>query len=196
MEPASILGSPPPPSGTVINIADTLPNLLYATAGGLLVSAQAQTPLDYSFNGFPKTVTYARDNILISNVTASDLSFLSNVVCAPVIFNITDNSQLTSLSGLNVWPWDGGPLQNITMLNNPLLLQPGFQPLGPLLQCESGSSPQKLAQVLVTPASCNQTLTTVNAVCAYINNGTCGATPGGPSVSKKSQLLPNGRNLG
>eukprot|EP00884_Botryococcus_braunii_P014746 jgi/Botrbrau1/23272/Bobra.0102s0015.1 len=175
LEPPSFLVPPlpSPPAGTVINIADTLPNLLYATAGGLAVSAFGNAPLSYSFNGFPRSIVYARDNILVSDVSTSDLSFLSNVVCAPATLTIGQfgNSQLTSLSGLNVWP--EGLLQKVGVLNNPLLLQQGFEPLGALLQCEAGTSPQTISMVGVNPVECNQLLSDLTQLCSYINYGLC-----------------------
>eukprot|EP00884_Botryococcus_braunii_P014738 jgi/Botrbrau1/23265/Bobra.0102s0010.1 len=173
LEPPSFLGFSSPPTGTVLNIADTFPNLLYATGDGMFVSGQPQGPLSYSFNGFPRNMVYVRDSIIVSYLSTSDLSFLSNVVCAPatLIIGQRGNTQLTSLSGLKVWP--EGLLQYIGVMNSPLLLQQGFQPLGALLQCEAGTSPQTISTVRVNPVECNQLLTDLTQLCTYINFGMC-----------------------
>eukprot|EP00884_Botryococcus_braunii_P023498 jgi/Botrbrau1/9832/Bobra.0313s0011.2 len=175
VEPSSYISNQTPPPGTVINLADTLPNLLYATGRGLLTSYIIRTPLGYSFNGFPKNVEYAKDYIVLSDLSTSDLSFLSNVVCAPTILHIGEyqNSQLTSLSGLNFWP--AGDLKFLFMTDNPLLLQQGFQPLGAMLECRAGSSPQSEPQVIhVTVVECPyKLLGNLNELCRYINFGKC-----------------------
>lgn len=180
MEPASLLAKPAPPAGTVINVRNTLPYLLYATQGGLQVSAYAQVPLEYLFDGFPNTVRYAQQNIQVSDVVSVDLSFMSNIFCAPFALLITRNSQLTSLSGLNIWP--SGSLRNLTMLENPLLSQSAFAPLGSLLQCEAGSSPQDVS-VAVQTVECTL-LSNLNQLCNYIESGICP----GPGTSMPGQL--------
>jgi hypothetical protein len=179
VEPSNFLDArlPPPPSYTIVSLADVLPNLQYAVVGGLQVAKYAGTkPLNYLFDGFPFGVVYAEDNIQVTSTNASDLSFLSNVLCPPANFIVSNNAELTSLSGLNIWP--EGLLKTVTMFGNPLLLRAGFQALAPVLQCSASSPPQ--ITVSVTPADCFE-LTSVSLLCTYILQGCPPAPPPPPS---------------
>lgn len=99
----------------------------------------SQTGLDYMFNGFPRTVQGVQDTITLKTLSTSNLSFLSNVVCAPaVITTIYNNPSLASLSGMIAHFYD--PSQGLQVLGNPLE-HLGCQALGPMLQCSGATSP-------------------------------------------------------
>lgn len=167
LEPASYFGSIAPPPDTVISLVNSLPNLAYATQGGLSASANTfLVPLGYSFDGFPSGVIYARDSIQVQGTSALDLSFLSNVICAPIFLGITNNAQLTSLNGINIWPV--GSLVSIEASGNPLLTRQGYAPLGPVLQCDT-QTPANV-EVNVETVDCPR-MTTVAELCAYITTG-------------------------
>lgn len=162
-------GFPLPPNGTIVSLVNTLPQLAYATGGGLLV----QSPLGYLIDGFPKTLSYSQDWIDPVDTNATTLDFLSNVDCAPKALVIARNPNLVSLEGINIWPT--GILQNITMFENPLLTRAGFAPLGAMLQCGTESPSDVI--INVTSADCRQ-LTTVAELCLYISTG----CPLGPTL--------------
>lgn len=138
-----------------------LPNLRYLSYG--LKSAGP-------FDGFPKNVAYVGQSIAVSGANSSDLSYFSNIVCAPKSLSISYNRYLSSLSGLNIWP--AGDLQNLVVEYNPLLTRAALQPLGLILQCQAGSSPQNsTVTVSVLPDECSNRLASADAFCTYLLNG-------------------------
>lgn len=186
VESAAFYAYSSPPNGTIIQLSNTLPNLTYLTTGGLLVASQTNFgPLGYLIDGFPKTVTFSRDNIVAKDTTSTDLSFLSNVVCSPGVLMIADNLNLTSLSGINIWPT--GVLQRVIASNNPLLNRTGYGPLGALLEC--GSEPPTAVTVDVAPSDCRR-LTNVAELCFYIGFGCPIAPPPPPSPPPPAACPP------
>lgn len=172
-EQAAWASYPAPPPGTVVPLANTLPSLLdtYALTVGL-----NSGPLEYQFDGFPKTVRYVVDAITLTQLASTDLAFLSNLLCAPNgATTIANNSKLASLAGLKAkFSKFSTSDQQLTMSNNPELFQPGFQQLGSALRCNGTTSRLTLSQVFVAPADCpnnGNALSTVADVCSYLVNG-------------------------
>lgn len=166
MDRAATVGFPGPPPGVVIPIANTLPSLLYTTQLTVV-----RDSVDYTFDGFPQTLQVVAEAKVLANLSTSDLSFLSNGVCAPIFqVLVLNNLQLTSLSGLVAYFYISFP--QLIVSGNPLLLQPGLQPLGPALQCNGPTSPLTLDNVEVEHSDCpnnvNNPLGTVDQVCAYL----------------------------
>lgn len=172
MEQAAILGYPDPPPGTTISLTNALPNLQLVRQG-IGVNTLSQTPgLPYTFDGFPKSVVYVGFSILALNLNTTDLSFMSNILCAPQTFVLGLNFNLASLSGLNIWP--SGSLRTLVVRANPQLSQTAYQPLGAVLQCQDGSSPQNATvRAQVFPDDCDpiQELPSVDDFCLYLRFG-------------------------
>lgn len=171
MERADEVSFPAPPPGVAILVANTLPYLLYTRA--LTVGPLTGQPLDYNFDGFPQTLRVVADSMNLNDLSTSNLSFISNVVCAPQVqVTILDNLQLTSLQGLVAYFYDAA--QNLLVSGNFDLLQAGLQPLGPALQCNGPTSPLTINSISVEHSDCpnnvNNPLSTVNQVCAYLND--------------------------
>lgn len=200
MERADWVGFSPPPADTLIFVSDTLPSLLYTS--DLTVAAQSPGPIDYTFDGFPNALKVVQNSMTLSQLGATDLTFLSNLVCAPAgTTTISNNPSLAYLSGLIAYFYDVG--QGLTMASNPLLTQFGLQPLGFALQCDGASwssSPLTLSTFSVEinnkcSGSYTNPLTSVNELCGYLVDPACS---GGPSVVRPSApgSRPDARSAG
>lgn len=169
---AFLIGLPSPPTGAVIPVSNTLPSLKFVKA-----AASAWLTLENSkveFDGFPKTLQLVRDFMSLSRLSTTNLSFLSNLVCAPTGFTeITDNTHLTSLSGLQAYFRSSQSFQRMTFSNNPLLLRRGYQPLSSVLQCNGATSPVSFpfsASINDCLGGNPNPLTSVTEFCSYLVN--------------------------
>lgn len=160
---------PPPPAGAVIPVSNTLPSLKNAQS----LVAGFYNRFDYEFDGFPKTIQVVRDGMTLRNLSTSDLSFLSNLVCAPKLTRISDNAHLTFLSGLRAY-FSFPTVKTLDVGGNPQLLRSGYQPLGPVLQCDGASSSLTLqsfsAEVNDCLGSNPNPITSINGFCSYLVN--------------------------
>lgn len=166
------MSSPPPPAGTVIPLTNTLPLL---TITDSLWVGQQNGSLDYLINGFPQNVAVVSNNLFLSQLSSTDLSFLLHVACVPdTQVSISQNLQLASLAGCNALFVNYGPELNqvLSIVNNPALGQAGLQPLGPALQCDNGVSPvQPFTFTSVVPGDCSVSLASFNSICEYLKTG-------------------------
>lgn len=189
-EQAAWSGYSAPPPGAVVPFVHALPSLYFTTE--LTVGAKSG-PLDYQFDGFPKTLKSVIYSITLTQLGATNLEFMSMLLCAPFMsITITDNPQLSSLAGPPAIFYSAG--QDLISSNNPNLLRPGFQPLGSPPQCNIGpaspltliknikdikdingpASPLTPLKISVAPLDCpnnGSPLSSVDEVCSYLSNG-------------------------